>query len=89
MLEADLALACRFFEFFFGIELTPERFGRKGPSQERGETDWGPAELEERITKTVATFGSPDLRSQARSRVDAGTVQPASDERARVKKRQR
>jgi hypothetical protein len=29
MLEADLALACRFFEFFFGIELTPERFGRK------------------------------------------------------------
>jgi hypothetical protein len=28
-------------------------------------------------------------RKRARFRVDAGTVQPASDERARVKKRQR
>jgi hypothetical protein len=79
MLEADLALACRFFEFFFGIELTPEGFGRKGPSQERGETDWGPAELEERIRRALATPGRPGVRKIAeRFGVDPGTVQRVS-----------
>jgi putative transposase len=28
MLEADLALACRFFEVFFEIELTPKRWSQ-------------------------------------------------------------